>query len=167
MLLCALSFIPSKMRTIIFYICRWIHIPLDSLCNVILTKLTWFRKRIWKAVLGKVFHLSIREFVISHQEAKPRFIQDGSIQGSDVKNLSVCNFYFVGLSVKLIKTVLCSTSVSLLYADNFSFSIFFLAYRLSYLPDKSRYMCVRACVLPRHGARHSFQTRIKKRKFCT
>jgi hypothetical protein len=58
----------------------WIHCA-----GVILTKLAWFHKRIWKAVLGKVVHLSNREFVISHQQARPPFVQDGAIRGSNNK----------------------------------------------------------------------------------
>jgi len=48
-------------------------------------------------VLGKVVHLSSREFVISHQQAKPPFIQDCSIRGSDYKTCRYVAFYFVGL----------------------------------------------------------------------
>jgi hypothetical protein len=97
--------------------------------DVILTKLAWFRKRIWKAVLGKVVHLSIREFVISHQQAKPPFTQDGAIRGSNYKTCRCVTLYFVSLSCEW-KTVLCSASVYLSCGQNFSFSIFCLAYKL-------------------------------------
>jgi len=127
------------------------------LSDDILTKLAWFRKRIWKAVFGKVVHLSSREFVISHQQAKPPFIQDGSIRGSDYKTCRyVTFFYFVGMLLKW-KTILYSTSIYLSCSETFSFNLLCLSYSHIFHTN----VCVFVCVL---SHRH---TRTSGEKNCT
>jgi len=51
-------------------------------------------KEFERPCLERSFHLYIREFVISHQQARPPFIQDGSIRGSDYKTCRYAAFYF-------------------------------------------------------------------------